>query len=71
MTEDAILTELRALRAASWSERARGWVALVDTGGWEPGTWAARGHVRGLVRGVHATGWAWQEVPILALPGHG
>jgi hypothetical protein len=45
----------------------RYWVAAVDTEGWEPGSWTARGHVSGTVRpGVTARGWDWQKLELEA-----
>lgn len=33
--------------SAAWDERRRGYVVLADTTGWPPGTYTARGEVRG------------------------
>jgi hypothetical protein len=47
--------------ACRFDEAARGWVADVDTTGWEPGTWK----VRGLARDpADRQGWAMDELVI-------
>lgn len=49
-----------------FEEKALAWVALVPTGGWEPGEWTVRGRVSGETGAGDAHGWGWQVIPLAA-----
>jgi hypothetical protein len=56
----------------AWDDRQRAYVAVVHTSGWEPGTYAVRGEVRGHTASGPARGWSpWVSLtlaPSLFLP---
>lgn len=55
--------------AAHWDETLGGYVALADTDGWEPGSYAARGEVRGMTSYGPARGTSEWSVFTLAPAG--
>lgn len=43
---------------AGWVERERGYVALIDTANWEPGTYTVTGEVRGVTEAGPVRGFS-------------
>lgn len=58
-TEDNYPYELEVHdQPAAWHAQARGYVALVDTTGWEPGTYIVVGDVHGVTDAGQAHSWS-------------